>query len=318
MSKPTVVIVGATGGQGGSVVTSFLGDGSYQVRGITRNVNSVKAKALKARGVELVTADLDNIDSLIAAFKDATVIYAVTDFFEPFGTKGPEEAIKVETQQGINLAKAAAATTTLKHYIWSTLANPGKISGGKYLIPHFVGKNIIDDFIKNDPALFAKTTFLWNTYYASNLLAPLFKPNFLKTSGKYVWLQPSSPETPILSLGDPNINVGPFALAITKKPELTLPGKFVLGSVESLTTGDILKSWSEATGKEAEYVQITLEDFNRLWPMWGREMGEMLVYWEEFGDKGWSGEELVTKEDLGLDFPFVTIKQAFGTFDWEL
>lgn len=318
MSKPIVVVIGATGGQGGSVVTSFLEDGFYQVRGITRNVNSAKAKALKARGVELVSADLDNIESLTIAFKDATVIYAVTDFFEPFASKGPEEAIKIETQQGINLAKAAAATPTLKHYIWSTLANVGRISGGRYMIPHFVGKNTIDDFIKNDPALFAKTTFLWNTYYATNLLFPMFKPNFLKTAGKYVWLQPSSHSTPILGLGDQNINVGPFALAIVKKPELTLPGKFVLGSVESLTTGDLLKSWSEVTGNEAEYVQVTLEEFDRLWPMWGLEMGEMLKYWEEFGNKSWSGEKLITKEDLGIEFPFVTIKQAFGTFDWEL
>ena len=203
------------------------------------------------------------------------------------------------------------------------------------MIPHFVGKNTIDDFIKNDPALFAKTTFLWNTYYASNLLFPMFKPNFLvsldpthcqysylmifqKTAGKYVWLQPSSPSTPILGLGNQNINVGPFALAIVKKPELTLPGKFVLGSVESLTTGDLLKSWSEVTGNDAEYVQVTLKEFDRLWPVWGLEMGEMLKYWEEFGDKSWSGEELVTKEDLGIEFPFITIKQAFGTFDWEL
>ena len=48
------------------------------------------------------------------------------------------------------------------------------------------------------------------------------------------------------------------------------------------------------------------------------EMGEMLKYWEEFGNKSWSGEKLITKEDLGIEFPFVTIKQAFGTFDWEL
>jgi len=139
-----------------------------------------------------------------------------------------------------------------------------------------------------------------------------------KTAGKYVWLQPSSPSTPILGLGDQNINVGPFALAIVKKTELTLPGKFVLGSVESLTTGDLLKSWSEVTGNEAGYVQVTLEEFDRLWPMWGLEMGEMLKYWEEFGNKSWSGEKLITKEDLGIEFPFVTIKQAFGTFDWEL
>ncbi|KAL5332007.1 hypothetical protein ACEPPN_001550 [Leptodophora sp. 'Broadleaf-Isolate-01'] len=168
------------------------------------------------------------------------------------------------------------------------------------MILHFVGKNIIDDFIKNDPALFAKTAFLWNTYYASS-------PD--KTSGKYVWLRPSSPETPILGLRPKHP---------TSESELTLAGKFVLSSVETLTTGDLLKSWSEVTGKEAEYVQITLKEFDRLWPKWGLQMGETLVYWEEFGDRGWSGEDLVTKEDLGLDFPFVTIKQAFGTFDWEL
>ncbi|KAH6715759.1 NmrA-like family protein-like protein [Leptodontidium sp. MPI-SDFR-AT-0119] len=252
MSKPTVVIIGATGGQGGS------------------------QRPLKARGVELVNADLDNIDSLIAAFKDATVIYAVTDFFEPFDRNPARH----------QLSQSSSTTPTLKHYIWSALANPRKISGGKYMIPHFVGKNIVDDFIKNNPALFAKTAFLWNTYYPSS-------PD--KTSGKYVWLRPSSPETPILGLRPKH----PMS-----ESELTLAGKFVLSSVETLTTGDLLKSWSEVTGKEAEYVQITLKEFDRLWPKWGLEMGETL--------------DLVTKEDLGLDFPFVTIKQAFGTFDWEL
>ncbi len=44
---------------------------------------------------------------------------------------------------------------------------------------HFVGKNIIDDLIKRDASLLAKTTFLWNPYYASNLKFPMFKPNFV-------------------------------------------------------------------------------------------------------------------------------------------
>lgn len=66
---------------------------------------------------------------------------AVTDFFKPFAAGGPEHAITVETQQGIKLAKATAATTTLKNYIWSTLANAQKLSKGKYLIPHLKAKN---------------------------------------------------------------------------------------------------------------------------------------------------------------------------------
>ena len=69
MSKPIAVIIGATGGQGGSVVDSFLKDGTYQVRGVTRNVNSENAQALAKRGVEVVTGDLNNESSLKEAFK---------------------------------------------------------------------------------------------------------------------------------------------------------------------------------------------------------------------------------------------------------
>jgi hypothetical protein len=69
MSQPIAVIIGATGGQGGSVVDSFLKDGKYQVRAVTRNVNSANAQALHKRGVEVVTADLNDQASLIQAFK---------------------------------------------------------------------------------------------------------------------------------------------------------------------------------------------------------------------------------------------------------
>jgi uncharacterized protein YbjT (DUF2867 family) len=45
-----------------------LKSGIYKVRAITRNINSDKAKALAARGVELATADLNDEQSLIEAF----------------------------------------------------------------------------------------------------------------------------------------------------------------------------------------------------------------------------------------------------------
>lgn len=54
----TFVVLSATGNQGGSVVDSFLLDGQWNVRGVTRNTNSDKAKNLASRGVEVVAADL--------------------------------------------------------------------------------------------------------------------------------------------------------------------------------------------------------------------------------------------------------------------
>lgn len=87
--------------------------------------------------------------------------------------------MKVEVEQGKNLANAAIKTPTLKHYIWSTLPNAMKISNGQYLVPHFEAKNKIDEYIRSQPELLAKSTFLWVTWYASNYKFPMFTPNFL-------------------------------------------------------------------------------------------------------------------------------------------
>lgn len=58
MSK-IITVFGATGNQGGSVVEAILADPAlskeFKIRGITRDVNKPKAKALAAKGVELVS-----------------------------------------------------------------------------------------------------------------------------------------------------------------------------------------------------------------------------------------------------------------------
>jgi uncharacterized protein YbjT (DUF2867 family) len=119
MSPKLVTVVGATGTRGASIINALLKDSTYTIRALTRNTTNEGAKALIAKGVEVVQADANDDASLISAFQGSYAIYAVTDFSEPFAKGGPEQGMKVETQQGINLAKAAAAaaTSTLKHYI---------------------------------------------------------------------------------------------------------------------------------------------------------------------------------------------------------
>ena len=69
--KKIIAIVGATGAQGGGLARAILDDpdGGFAVRAITRNVGSDKAKALAARGAEVVAADLDDEASLERAFR---------------------------------------------------------------------------------------------------------------------------------------------------------------------------------------------------------------------------------------------------------
>lgn len=44
-------------------------------------------------------------------------------------------------------------------------------------MPHFESKTKVDEYIRQDKELLAKTTFLFITYYATNILMPMFTPN---------------------------------------------------------------------------------------------------------------------------------------------
>lgn len=313
MARKVVSVVGATGVQGRSVIDALLKDKEYSVRAITRNTQSEKAKALASQGVEVVQADLNDVDSLIKAFKGSSAIYGATDFFEPFAKHGPAKAVEIEIAQGTNLAKAAAATESLEHYIWSTLPDSRRISSGKYVIPHFDGKNVIDRYIKSDSALVAKTTFLWITFYAANLQFPMYSPYWIPTAGKYIQIQPTPPDTPIKSIGDTTVNVGIFVKAILAQPDKTLGGRFVLASVEDTTAGNYLQTWAKAQGKAAQYVQTDEKTFNAIWPMWAEEMGGMMQFWDWAREKSWSGEDVLTKEDLNISEGLVGLEQALAS-----
>ncbi|KAI0708570.1 hypothetical protein C8Q76DRAFT_770441 [Earliella scabrosa] len=106
MFSKLICIVGATGNQGGCVARRFLADPSY--------------RALAAAGAEIVYADLDDIESVAAAFS----IFSVANYWEPFFRPDCRQrtaeasiscrkyAYRVELQQGKNIADAAARTVT--------------------------------------------------------------------------------------------------------------------------------------------------------------------------------------------------------------
>jgi len=177
-SSPKIIaIVGATGGQGGSIIKALVRNPSYTIRAITRDPKSSSAVALADQGCEVVPADLNDEASLVRAFSGASIIFGVTNFFETFAQSDADEAVRVEYIQGCNIANAAAQTSTLEHFIWSTLAHSAEISDGEIVVPHLDAKARVDEFIKGRKELLKKTTFLFVGFYALNLLLlPPFKP----------------------------------------------------------------------------------------------------------------------------------------------
>ena len=85
-TKKTIVVVGATGAQGGGLVRAILNDPDHEfnVRAITRDVSTDKAKELAKLGAEVVAANVDDVESLKKAFQGAYGAYCVTFFWNHF------------------------------------------------------------------------------------------------------------------------------------------------------------------------------------------------------------------------------------------
>ncbi|KAJ7111470.1 hypothetical protein C8R44DRAFT_633074 [Mycena epipterygia] len=141
MSSPRIVSVfGATGLQGSSVVAALLKDTTFTPRAITRDATSDAAMKLKARGVEIVQADLYDKASLVSALRGSEAVFGVSVPAEV--TSAPAAA--TEYEQGKNMVDAAKEAD-VKFFVFSSLPSLAKMSGGKLLGIHlFEGKLPID------------------------------------------------------------------------------------------------------------------------------------------------------------------------------
>lgn len=103
----------------------------------------------------------------------------MTNFWEHLFTgKTAIESGEIEKVQALALAKAAAKSSTLEHYVWSSMPPARKTSGGKCPVPHMDYKAEVDEIIRKEmPELAKKTTFVYFGYYASNMAyLPFGKP----------------------------------------------------------------------------------------------------------------------------------------------
>src|SRR5690348_14939899 len=105
----SILVIGATGAQGGSVASHLLSGGKFHVRCLTRNPASDRAVALRSAGAEIVRGDLDDPITLRAAMAGCYGVFGVTNFWEHF---------QREQQHGRNLIEAVAAAG-IAHFVFS-------------------------------------------------------------------------------------------------------------------------------------------------------------------------------------------------------
>lgn len=311
MSK-LLVVIGITGQQGGSVANLYVKEAGWKVRGISRDPS--KAQAWTAKGAEVVKGDLNDTESLVAAFKGANAIFSVTDFWAQFynpatraklqpGQSINEYCYDLELQQGKNIADAAATVEGLDRLIFSAVCDAKKLSKGKYTwIYHFDSKAKGVEYIREKhPELAAKMSVVQIGVYMNNWKHTA-KPK-KQANGTYRYSNVGSGKAPI-PLIDTERDSGYVVRAALQSP----PGKNILGVGSMLSWTDHFKVWCEVNKVPfGGYDEIPIETYEKYVPVpgLGKELGEMFLFMDEFGYTG--GEEgVVHAQDLGVPCPMTT------------
>ncbi|CAN9344061.1 unnamed protein product [Alternaria alternata] len=144
-----VLITGATGKQGGSVVNALLkANSELQILALTRNAQSASAQRLaqKSPKIKLITGNLDTIEDVFNSARQATKlpIWGVFSVQVPMG--GGQNA-QSEERQGKALVDASLKHG-VKHFVYSSVDRGGSRSDKDPTnIPHFISKHNIEQHL---------------------------------------------------------------------------------------------------------------------------------------------------------------------------
>ncbi len=237
----TILVTGATGGQGGSVARFLLAAG-FPVRALTRSPDSDKAKALAEAGAQVVAGDLGDRASLDRALSGCDGVFGVTSFWEHF---------TAEEGHGTNLIEAVA-DAGVDFFVFSTLPNAYELSGHELSVPHFDIKAKLEQRARETDI---PTAFVHVAFYYENFLG--FFPPQRQDDGSYAFGFPQG-DTPLAAVAVEDL--GGVVVPMFENAE-AYAGKVVNVVGDDLPPSEYAESMSAVLGQRVVYNYIPREVF---------------------------------------------------------
>ena len=274
--RPIIAVIGATGVQGGGLAEAILGgrEAPFQLRALTRQPESKRARELAERGAQVVPCDLDDPDSVAAAFEGAHGAFAVTNFWEHFS---PER----ELAQAYNIA-GAARRSGVKHVVWSTLEdtrlrvplsdNRMPTLLGRYKVPHLDAKGEADQYFRDLPVTYLRTSFYWD-----NLIRFGMEPQRDSQGGLSFVLPMGDRKLPGISGAD----IGACAYGVFGGGA-DYVGRTVGIAGEHLTGEEMAQGLSVALGEPVRHVDLPHREYAQLQFPGAADLANMFQYKHDF------------------------------------
>jgi uncharacterized protein YbjT (DUF2867 family) len=254
----TVLVVGATGRQGGAVIRHMLPKG-WKLRALTRNVTGDVAQELVRRGVEVVQGDLEDPASVEHAVRGVHGIYSVQDFWAV--------GAKREVQQGKNLADAAKKVG-VEHFVYSSVGGAERNSG----IDHWESKWVVEKHIRSLglPATMLRPAAFMENYYIDQVEIGILK-------GKL--MDPIRADKPYQTIAADDI--GAFAALAFERPKDFIGLELEIAGSE-LTNPEAAKVFSRVLRKPMKFQKLPMP-MVRL--VLGKEFYQMFRWFNNTGFK---------------------------------
>ncbi|WP_327233734.1 NmrA family NAD(P)-binding protein [Streptomyces sp. NBC_01317] len=211
-SPAPVLVTGATGKQGGATASALLAAG-VPVRALVRDPSTDRARAVAARGAELVTGDLHDLDSVRRATEGARAVFSI-QMPDMNDLQGDSEWV-----QGRNLIDGAR-DAGVEQFVHTSVSGagqhrtePGWAEGRWASMEHYYEtKSGLQDRVRE--AGFAHWTLLKPAFFMENFLPPSFLfPNGPK-GGLVTVIKPTT-EVSLVAVTD----IGVAAAAAFADPE---------------------------------------------------------------------------------------------------
>lgn len=280
----SILVVGATGTQGGAVVDNLLTtDEDVDVHGLTRHPQSDAAQQLADRGVTIDEGDLTDKDTLRPIVEAVDAVFGVTNYYEA-GYDG-------EVEEGVNLAEVAA-DVGVDHFVFSSVGGAERDTG----IPHFDSKYEIEERIQELglPATIVRPVFFMQNFEGQH------------DSIENGTLALALNDSVSLQMIDVN-NLGAFVARAFMRPEQYQGEAFELASDEQ-TLESAAETFSEVLGRDVEAHHLSLEDVRE-------QMGEeSATMFEWFNEHGYEADIDALRTNYDVDF--TTLEAYLRKHDW--
>lgn len=142
-SAQTVVVLGATGKQGGAVATAMQVEG-WEVRAVVRDPNSSRARALAGAGIDVVPGDMRDPASLEAAFAGAQGVFNV----QPSSGQAGSDLTDTDEFRFATTVVDIAHRCGISHLVYSSTVAASATPTG---VPHLDVKSRIENYVRDAP-----------------------------------------------------------------------------------------------------------------------------------------------------------------------